>query len=63
MAIEETDYECPRCLTRYVLTVSVEDENGNDATARDFMCPKCGRRASELHAHVPGILMAYRRGA
>lgn len=65
MPIEETDYECPRCLTRYVLTLAVGDESAGDPPwARDFVCPHCGRRASDLQpGSFPGVLMAFRRGA
>ena len=62
MAIEETDYECSRCLSRYVLTLSMEERSSHDAGAHDFMCPKCGRRFSDLVGTIlPGALMAYRR--
>jgi predicted RNA-binding Zn-ribbon protein involved in translation (DUF1610 family) len=62
--IEETDYECPRCLSRYVLMVSVLAEgSGDDPTfAKDFACPKCGRYASEFQpSGLVGALIAYRR--
>lgn len=62
MPIEETDYECPRCMCRYVLTLSVERGDPEPLVARDFTCPKCGRRVSEMQpAGLTGVLMAYRR--
>lgn len=57
--IEETDYECPRCLSRYVLIVSVEGEESG--SAKDFVCRQCGRHFSEFQpAGLPGALIAYR---
>jgi DNA-directed RNA polymerase subunit RPC12/RpoP len=58
--VEETDYECPRCLSRYVLIVSV-DEAGEFGSAKDFVCRRCGRHFSEFQpAGLPGALIAYR---
>jgi transposase-like protein len=61
--VEETDYECPRCLSRYVLVVSIQTVGGEDPTfAKDFACPKCGRYASEFRPNgLAGALIAYRR--
>jgi DNA-directed RNA polymerase subunit RPC12/RpoP len=58
--VEETDYECPRCFSRYVLMVSV-DLGEESSSAKDFICRRCGRHYSEFQpAGLPGSLIAYR---
>ena len=59
--IEETDYECPRCMSRYVLMVSLDEDEEKTGSAKDFVCRRCGRHYSEFQpAGLPGSLIAYR---
>jgi hypothetical protein len=60
MTVEQIDYEYPRCLTRYILSIAEADAN-DPPNLRDFRCPKCNRWRSEFAAEpLRGKLIAYR---